>query len=60
MSGGSHLHKVFSGEEWEADMLHQVSQVFLAYVFIVVDPSDHGLENLDGTKGDHQDGEDTM
>lgn len=42
----SYLNQVFSGEKRQADMFHQVSQVFLPDVFVVVDPSYHSLKNL--------------
>lgn len=41
-----YLHQVFPGQKREADVLHQVSQVLLPDIFIVVDPCDHRLENL--------------
>lgn len=43
---GSYLHQVLPGEQRQADVFHQVSQVFLADVFVVVDPGDHRLEDL--------------
>lgn len=44
--GRSYLHQVFSGEQRQAHVFHQVSQVFLPNVFIVVDPGYHRLKNL--------------
>lgn len=42
----SYLHQVFSGEKRQANMFHQVSQVFLPDIFIMVNPSYHRLKNL--------------
>ena len=42
----SYLNQVFSGEKRQANVFHQVSQVFLPDVFVVVDPSYHSLKNL--------------
>lgn len=46
----SYLHQVFSGQKRQANVFHQVSQVFLSDIFIVVDPCDHRLENLQGER----------
>lgn len=44
--GWAYLHQVFSGEQRQTDMLHQVGQVFLSDIFVMVDPSDHCFKHL--------------
>lgn len=42
----SYLHQILPGQEREAYVLHQVSQVFLTDIFVVVDPSYDCFKNL--------------
>lgn len=43
----SYLHQVLSGEQGQTDVLHQVSQMLLADVFIVIDPGYYCFKDLD-------------
>lgn len=44
----TYLHQVLPGQKRQANVFHQVSQVLLADIFVVVDPSDHRFEDLQG------------
>lgn len=42
----SYLHQIFPGEQRQANVFHQVGQVFLSDVLVVVHPGDHRLKHL--------------